>query len=113
MTTSMFIMVRDINGANSFLLTNSNTKFSTTLDSGIPQSCTAPDDFQLYRVIFSFNGAPVWVAINDIAVLPGNAMVSTNSELSPVGLEIPAGSTISFITSQVAAEIGVKFYAIQ
>ena len=113
MTTTLFIMNRDINGANSFILPDSNTKYQTILAAGVAQSCTAPNDYQLYRVIFSFNGAPIWVSINGIAEVPGSSFTATTSSLSKVGLEVTAGTVLSFITNQVSAEIGVEFYAIQ
>lgn len=111
--TTKFRMVRDITGANSYILTNSDTKMQAILAANTAQSVTVPTDYLLYRAVFSFNGAPVWVAINDTAAIPTGTFASTTSELSPVALEVGAGDTISFITSQTTAEIGVKFYAIE
>ena len=111
--TTQLAMTRDINGYNTFGLVPSTKKFNTTLAVGVAQTFTTPSDSSSYLAIFSMEpGASIWCALNTTAVLPGGSVAATSSELNPTSWEVQAGDTISVISPNTTAEIGVKFYAI-
>lgn len=106
-------MTRDINGFNSFGLTPADDKFNTILAATVAQTFTTPTGNGLWAAIFSVEpGASVWFAYNTTATLPGGSVAATVSELNPTVWQVAGGSTISAISNNTTAEVGVKFYAL-
>ncbi len=111
--TTKLNMTRDINGFNTFGLVPADDKFNTTLAASVAQTFTAPTESKNYAAVFAIEpGAVVWFAYNTTATLPGASVASTPSELNPTVWQVEGGSTISAITNEVSAEVGIKFYAI-
>jgi hypothetical protein len=111
--TTKFAMTRDVNGYNGFGLIPAEDKYSTTLAATVAQTFTVPDNFQNWIAVFSFEpGSSVWVAHNTTATLPGGSVASSVSELNPTVWQVKGGDTISAISNNTTAEIGVKFYAL-
>lgn len=112
--TTKFYMTRDINGYNGFGLSPSEDKFSTTLSANVAQTlCTVPSNFSTWLAVFSPQvGSDIWVAYNATATLPGGSPSSTVSEHLPSGRYLKAGDTVSCITADTTATIGVMLYAI-
>lgn len=112
-STTKLAMTRDINGFNTFGLIPSTIKYNTTLAAGVAQTFTTPSDQASYLAIFSMEpGASVWCALNTTAALPGGSVAATSSELNPTSWQVSSGDTISVISPNTTAEIGVKFYAV-
>jgi hypothetical protein len=116
---TQFAMTRDVNGYNSFGLVPAANKFNTILAATVAQTFTVPlntinpTNNAKWVAIFSVEpGASVWFAHNTTATLPSGSVASTVSELNPTVWEVEAGDTISAITNNATAEIGVKFYAV-
>ncbi len=112
---AIFLINRDASGAVGYGLTDTQTKYSTVLAANTAQSITLPEDFKLYEVIFSFEpGASVWVSCDGSdAEVPGSSFDVTNSELNPVDRRYPGGTTLSFITADTTAQVGVIIYGVQ
>lgn len=109
--STYFSMTRDINGYNGFGLVPATDKQSMLLATSVAQSVTVPSNHQKWIAIFGIeSGASVWVALNTTAVVPAGAASATSSELNPTAWQVSAGDTISFITADASAQVGVKFY---
>lgn len=115
--TTLFNMIRDINGYNGFGLPFSDTGFQTTLAQNVAQPYTIPlsisANYSKYIAIFSFDpGLRIFVANNTTAEVPGSSFASTVSELNPTARLVKGGDVLSFITPDTAAYVNVKLYAI-
>jgi len=111
--TTKFAMGRDINGYNAFITPPCDDLISGTLAEDTEQNITVPSASPRYNAIFSYElGGNVWVSINDTAVVGSDALSATTSEQNPVGKQVKAGDTISFITSDTSVNVGVAFYAL-
>lgn len=108
-----FIMGRDINGYVCFSLPFTDTKKSVALATGVEQHFTVPSDVGRVAIVTQ-PGTTVWVAHNSTAALPTGSIADTTSELNPGVREIKvnAGDTLSLITSDTSAEVGIQMYAI-
>lgn len=107
-------MIRDINGFNSFGLMPSTNKQNTILAATVAQTFTVPTNptgTSWAAVFFIEPGATVWVSHNDAATLPGVSVDDTNSEGNPTVWEVNSGDTISMISNNTTAEVGIKYYA--
>jgi len=114
--TTKFSMTRDINGYNGFGLEFSDTNYSATLTVGAAQSLVVPgiSTTTTYLAVFSYEpGTSIWVANNDTAAVPVAASFgATTSELNPAARKVKFGDTLSFITNDTTAEVGVSFYGL-
>lgn len=112
--TTRFIMTRDINGYNGYGLAPSSVKKSVTLDANTEATFVTPADNDNYLVIFSIQpGSTVWVAYGETAEVPaGNTVTSTTSELNPVARFLPKSTTVSLITANTTADVGITIYAV-
>lgn len=117
--SAKFYMIRDINGYNGFGLSPVDVDFyNTTLAAGVAQTFNVPSmpfgNFNKWLVVFAFEpGTSVWVAYNATAAGPGSSFASATSELNPTARAVLPSTTISFITNNTNAEIGVSLYAVQ
>jgi len=111
--TTKFALSRDINGYNGFGLKFSDDKFGVQLAAGVAQSITVPTQAAKYIAIFAYQpGGNVYVALNDTAAVYTGTAASVNSEFNPVAREVSSGDTLSLITDDAQARVGVTFYAL-
>ena len=112
--STVFNFGRDVQGYNAYAPDFSTDKFNTILVSGVPETVTVPSNHQVWIVSFSPQaGTNIWVAYNSTADVPATgSFVSTNSELNPGSRRVYAGDTISLITNNTTAEVGVALYAV-
>lgn len=104
-------MTRDINGFNTFGLVPAANKYNTTLAATVAQTFTVPAKIPNAVAIFFIEpGATVWVAHNTTATLPGGSVASTVSEGNPTVWKVSGGDTISMISNNTTAEVGIKYY---
>lgn len=115
--TTKFNMTRDINGYNGFGLDFSDVNYSATITAGVARSLVVPgiSTSTTYLAIFSFEpGSKVWVVNNSTAAVPAGAtFASTDSVMNPTARKCKFGDTLSFVTDDASAEVGVSFYALQ
>ncbi len=112
--TTTFSMTRDETGVTGYGIAPADDKFNTTLASGVAQDiCTLANTYPNWEVVFSPQvGTNIWVAYNTAATLPGISAAATDSEHNPAVRTLPKGTTISAITGDTTATLGVICYAI-
>lgn len=106
---------RDIQGQNAYAPMTSSNKYSATLVNGGASSITVPSSSQNWIAVFSYQpGVDVWVDFSGAtAIIPvGATFASTTSELNPAARSVQANSTISAITANATADVGVMLYAV-
>lgn len=107
-------MIRDINGFNSFGLVPSDDDWNTTLAAGVVQTFTVPSKFDSALAIFAFEpGSTIWCAFNQTAAVPGVSVATSTSELNPTAWKVIGGNTITMVTNDTTAEVGIKYYDLQ
>lgn len=112
--STLFNNLRDDSGQNSFGLQFAVDGFQTELAAGVAQSFTVPANYPKWAMITSVEpGAAVWVADNVAATVPASSFAATTSELNPGTKVVYSGDVISFITSDVTAQVGVSLYYLQ
>lgn len=108
-------LTRDKAGQNTFGLTFSDIKFNNILEAaGGAKDLEIPASHTDWLVVFAIEpGAQVWVARNAVATIPAaGEFVQTASELNPVARQVKGGDTLSILTTNVDAQIGVMLYTI-
>lgn len=112
--TTQLLMQRDQAGKNTFGLIPTDTKFKNILAAGVAKALSVPTDANTFLAILSSEpGSSVWWAHNTTAVLPAaGEFVAATEEQNPASWVVKSGDTISAITNNTTAEVGVKFYAI-
>lgn len=105
----------DEQGFNAYAPYDSGNKWSATLLAGGASSITVPSNYPLWIVAFSPQpGANVWVDFTGAtAIIPvGATLASTTSTLNPGQRTVLAGSTISVITNNTTADIGIEMWPV-
>ncbi len=100
---------KDAQGFNSYGPKPADLKWSVDLDNGTAAHIVLPSDADFYTVSFRYQaGCSVWVDVEGVAVAPiANTFSETTSELNPATLLLAGGTTISVITANDTAEVGV------
>ena len=106
---------RDAQGYNAYAPQPSTNNFSATLTDGTAESFTVPSNHAVWIVSFRYQpGTDVWVDFTGAAAaIPvGASFASTTSELRPASVTVNAGTSISCITDNTSADVGISMYAI-
>lgn len=112
--TTKFSLTRDINGYNGFGRIQSDTKYGVLLAQLADQNIVAHGNASRYLAIFAYEpGTNVFVTTDGTtaAEFTGTLGVIT-SELNPVALQVEEGDTISMITTDANANVGISLYAL-
>lgn len=107
---------RDENAYNAYAPYTSSNKYSATLAASTVTSITLPTSAPAWIVGFSIQpGASVWVNVTGVtaAVPASGALASTTSELNPGQRTVLGGGTISMITANTTADVGVMLWPTQ
>lgn len=114
MSATKFIMTRDVAGMNGFGVVFAQDAQSAILTAAAEQHITVPSTYPNWIAVFSYTpGASIWVDNITTAVAPTGAFSATTSELNPSARAVKAGTTLSFITSDVTLPmVSVLFYVV-
>ena len=116
MVSQLLHFGRDEQGYNAYAPYDSGNKFSATLGAGSAASFTVPSNYPLWIVAFSPQpGANVWVDFTGAtAASPvGATFAATTSSLNPGQRTVKAGTSISCITDNTTADIGIEMWAVK
>lgn len=114
--TVPLIFGRDINSFNAYAPRPSDIKYSVTLALNTATSITLPETAKVYCVSFRYQpGAAVWVDTTGATASDpaGSTLASTTSELNPATLTLPAGATISIISSTATSQVSIVAWRIE
>ena len=112
--TTMFNMNRDETGAPAFAPHFCDDSWQVALVQNVAQGITVPSTYRHWVAIFSYEGGTdVWVSNRGAATTPTGSMLVTTSSLNPGARYVTAGTTLSFITSSLSAEVGICLYAVK
>lgn len=106
---------RDVQGYCAFAPATSGNKWSATITGGSATSITVPSNYQVWIAVFSYQpGTNIWVDLTGaVAAIPvGATLTGTTAELNPASRTVYAGNTISMITDNTSADVGVSLYAV-
>ena len=105
---------RDEQGYNAYAPKDSKNKYSVELTNGNATSINVPSNYEVWIAAFSIEpGANVYVDFTTTASVPAGAtLVATTSSLNPGQRTVLAGSTISIITANTTANVGIELWAI-
>ncbi len=103
---------RDDQGYNAYAPMDASMKYRVTLAANTAQSVTLPSEKGRYIVAFSVQGgARVWVDFSATATLPTGTMAPTTSSLNPAQRMLMGGTTISLITADTNADVGIEVFS--
>lgn len=108
---------RDSHSYNAYAPHPSNNIFTATLTDGTAASCTVPAgvNYPYWAVSFRYQpGASVFVDVTGAtaAVPAGATLAASTSEPNPASLTLVQGQTISMITADTTADVGVVMWPI-
>lgn len=105
---------RDVQGFNAFAPQPSTNKWSATLVDGTATHITVPSTYQTWIVSFRYYPNDVWVDVTGAtaAIPAGDTLAPSTAELNPASLTLQAGTNISVITGQTAADISIVMWPV-
>jgi hypothetical protein len=105
---------RDQQGYNAYAPQPSTEKWSATLTANSATSVILPSSYKTWVVSFRYFPNDVFVDVSGAtaAVPAASTLGTTTSELNPAALTLQAGTKISMITSQTAADVSVVAWPI-
>lgn len=106
---------RDVQGYNAYAPATAADKWSATIASGTATSITVPANYSTWVAVFSYqSGTDIWVDLTGAtaAVPGGSTLAKTTAELNPAARTVYAGNSISIITDDTTADVGIALYAI-
>lgn len=106
---------RDVQGYNAYAPQDATNKWSATLGAGVASSITIPKNYPVWIVAFSPQpGTDVWVDFTGAtAAIPvGATLATTTSSLNPGQRTVLAGTSISVITDNTTADIGIEAWPV-
>jgi hypothetical protein len=106
---------RDVQGFSAYAPATSGNKWAATITDGTATSVIVPSNYAVWIAVFSFQpGTNVWVDLTGaVAAIPAGAtLTTTTAELNPASRTVYAGGTISIITDNTAADVGISLYAV-
>ena len=115
MSTTQLNFGRDLQGYNAYAPQDSSIKYSATITNGSATNITIPKSFSTWVAAFSYQpGTNVWVDFSGAtaAIPAGATLVSTTSSLNPGQRTVFSGGTISIITDDTAADVGIELWPI-
>lgn len=107
--------MRDATGNNAYAPQPSTDLWNATLTNGAASGITIPSNYENWVISISYQpGSDVWVDFTGAAaIVPiGGTFASTTSELLPGPRTVKAGSTVSLITDNTTADVGISLYAV-
>jgi len=113
--TNLLNFGRDMQGYNAYAPQDAPFKKSATLTAGAAASFTIPSSYPVWIVAFSPQpGANVWVdTTGATAASPvGATFATTTSSLNPGQRTVLGGTSISCITDNTTADIGVEAWPV-
>jgi hypothetical protein len=113
--TNLLSFGRDVQGYNAYAPQDAPFKESATLAAGGASSFTIPSSYPVWIVAFSPQpGANVWVDFTGAtAAIPvGATFATTTSSLNPGQRTVLAGASISCITDNTTADIGIEAWPV-
>jgi hypothetical protein len=113
--TNLLNFGRDMQGYNAYAPQDAPFKKSATLTVGSAASFTIPSSYPVWVVAFSPQpGANVWVDMSGAtaAVPVGATFATTTSTLNPGQRTVVGGTSISCITDNTTADIGVEAWPV-
>lgn len=113
--TNLLNFGRDVQGYNAYAPQDASFKRSATLLAGGASSFTIPNSYPVWIVAFSPQpGANVWVDFSgSTAAIPvGATFAATTSSLNPGQRTVLAGTSISCITDNTTADIGIEAWPV-
>lgn len=115
--TTIFNMIRDVNGYNGFGLPFSDTGQRVTLTGSVATEMVVPSNgnatYPNWIAVFSFSsGDDVHVGCNETATLPNGSVAASAIQMNPSARKVKSGDTLSFITASSSATVQVSYYAV-
>lgn len=115
MTATQLQFGRDAQGYNAYAPQDSSIKYSATITNGTATSITVPSSHTTWIAAFSIQpGANVWVDFSGAtAAIPvGATLATTTSSLNPGQRTVYAKGTISIITDNTEADVGIELWPV-
>jgi hypothetical protein len=105
---------RDDQSYNAYAPAPSTVKYSATITNGSATNTTVPSSFAVWLVSFRYYPNNVWVDVSGAtaATPAGATLASTTSEMNPASLTLNAGTVISMITAQTAADVSIVMWPV-
>jgi hypothetical protein len=106
---------RDVQGYNAYAPQDSTVKYSATITNGAATSITIPNSYTTWIAAFSSQpGTNVWVDFSGAtAAIPvGATLAASTSSLNPGQRTVFGGRTISIITDNTSADIGIELWPV-
>jgi hypothetical protein len=115
MPSTLLNFGRDVQGYNAYAPADSTNKWSATLSAGVASSIPVPSNYPTWIIAFSPQpGTNIWVDFTGAtAASPvGSTFAPTTSSLNPGQRTVNKGTSISVITDNTTADVGIELWAV-